>query len=774
MKKRYFLKTFSGVLLAFILFASGNLLAQNRSYLDFDGTDDYVKYFDDATLGLMDGATDYTIEAWIYPKTGVQEYDRVLQRYNSFAIIMYDGNNDGNVEDWYFEIFGSTNYYFNTEGDATLTLDTWNHIAVINNSTDGTLKLYVNGLDVTTSGGYSNRNMPSSSTSDNLFIGQKGNNTDYFKGYIDEVRLKNVAEDPTHLHFHAYDNEYQTDISTAALFHFDEGSGNAINTASGTSARNGSTTGSDSNDPVWRAWSYSNHLPLAHEWTGTTTDWATTGNWDGDVPAAANDVIIPTGLSNYPVIAIATDANCNNIYVESGATVTLESTSSGDASLIVAGTVSGSGSFDVKRHIGLTNSDALHGWHFISSPVTNQAISTEFVDIGASPISGDVDFYRWSEKENLWINIKNSSGSYNQGTAGTNFSNDASPAFEVDSGYLIAYSSDQTKTFSGTLNNSSASVSGLSKDNDGWHLLGNPFPCALYWNKTTADWNLSNVNSTAKIWDESSASYTDITAGGTYEIIPAMQGFLVQANAAGASLTIPLSDRTHSSTAWYKDAGTNNIILTVYDTEGHTAQASIVRIAEGSTAGFDTQYDSHFLAGYAPRFYSVVGQEKLSTNTIPDVSAMQTIPFDFIKNASDTYYIEAEGIDNLVPEQDVYLTDLKTNYTQKLNDNPVYHFTAQEGDVAQRFELHFSALGVNQINTLKSFNIYSCNNQIVVRANKPADAVINVYNITGQLITKAQMTGQTVKTMALNGFTGIAIVSVVSSKGTQNQKVIIR
>jgi hypothetical protein len=67
------------ILLAFS-FLSISLQAQNQSCLDFDGNNDYVKYNDDATLVRMDGATDYTIEAWIYPKSStVAEYDRVLQ-----------------------------------------------------------------------------------------------------------------------------------------------------------------------------------------------------------------------------------------------------------------------------------------------------------------------------------------------------------------------------------------------------------------------------------------------------------------------------------------------------------------------------------------------------------------------------------------------------------------------------------------------------------------------------------------------------------------------
>ena len=746
MKKRYFFKTVSGILLAFILFASGNLLAQNRNYLDFDGSNDYVKYTDDGTLGRMDGATDYTIEAWIYPISGrVAEYDRVLQRYYSFAISMWDGNNDGNVQDWYFYYYnGSSWASINTSGDATLTLDAWNHIAVVCNSVDNRIYLYVNGVDVTS--GSPTAETLNNHSNDNLYIGQKGNGASYFGGYIDEVRLKNVAEDPANLHYHAYDNQYASDVNTAALFHFNEGTGtNTVNEASSSNAelRNGAT---------WRAWNYVSlkHLPLAHEWTGaTTTDWATTGNWYGDVPAAANDVIIPSGLSNYPIIAEATDANCNNIYVESGATVTLESTSSGDASLIVAGTVGGSGSFNVQRYIAAytTNTD---GWHLISSPVDNMTISGSDFAPGAND-----DLYEWDNTTNTWLN-------YNNGTFGDS-------QFQTGKGYLVAYDSTATKSFTGTLNNADVSISSLSQDNYGWNLLGNPFSSALLWN--TANWNLSNVNGTAKIWNESSASYTDISAGG---VIPAMQGFMVQATAADASLTIPLSDRTHSSTAWYKDEEANKIKLTVYDTEGNTAQESIVKVAEGSTTGFDTQYDSHFLKGYAPQFYSVVGDEHYSTNTIPQLTALSTIPFDFIKNSSSSYYIKAEGINSITTGEQVYLTDFKTNQTQLLNDNPVYYFTAEDGDVAQRFELHFSALGIDNNKTVQQYNVYAVNSTIEINSDKPVNATVRVYNIAGQLLNTTQLTNQSNTSINMNSFAGVAVVSIVSDKAVYNKKIIIK
>jgi len=230
------------------------VMRKNSAYLSFDGTDDYVRYANDATLQRMDAATNYTIEAWIYPTNAVDETDRVLQRYYSFNIQMYDGDDNGTVNDWYFVVIDGSgnNHYFNTEGDATLTLNAWNHIAVINNSTSGTLKLYVNGEDVTATGGYANYSLRAAQASDNLFVGNSGGGAGYFDGSIDEVRIKNVAVAPADLHTTIGANAYMSDANTAALFHFDEGTGSVTtNYASLVTARLGSATIGDAAEPTW-------------------------------------------------------------------------------------------------------------------------------------------------------------------------------------------------------------------------------------------------------------------------------------------------------------------------------------------------------------------------------------------------------------------------------------------------------------------------------------------------------------------------------------------
>lgn len=74
-------------------------------------------------------------------------------------------------------------------------------------------------------------------------------------------------------------------------------------------------------------------------WTGAvSTDWHNELNWCGGVPTSATDVFIPTNVTNKPVISTAA-ANCRDIIIESGASVTIN----GDYSFTVNGTLSNSG-----------------------------------------------------------------------------------------------------------------------------------------------------------------------------------------------------------------------------------------------------------------------------------------------------------------------------------------------------------------------------------------------------------------------------------------------
>jgi len=504
-------------------------------------------------------------------------------------------------------------------------------------------------------------------------------------------------------------------------------------------------------------------------WDGSSgTDWNTAANWNtGSVPGSSDNIFIPD-VTNDPIL----DQNRTvaNLFIGSGGvldipynrdltvsgdltnqgTLTVSSGASGTASLLVSGSVTGSINFE--RYIsGYSGSS---DWHFLSSPVQTFSIAGSDFEPGAND-----DFYSWSESDNLWLNYK--AGNPTQ--------------IETGKGYLWAVQATGTKTFTGIPNNSDVTFSNLSStpssSYQGFHLLGNPFPCAVQWDISGGDWSLTNVNATAKVWSSSGGSYTDIAEDG---YIPATQGFMIYVSSGTNSITIPKADRAHSSTPWYKNEIMDRIKLTAFDPDGSMFQETVIQFNSNATNNFDMMYDSYFMSGYAPYFYSSTSYGALSTNGLPGINESLSIPLSFTKNASDNFYIEAEGVNNLSSSYHVYLTDLRDNFTQNLSLNPSYAFTSSDGDDSNRFLLHFGVVGINENEAMNGFNAFVTHNTLnIINPNNVKGEMI-ILNMTGQSIMGFNLNGSSYQSKNINLSSGIYIIKVNGDKGVYSNKVFVK
>jgi len=223
--------------------------------LHFNGDANRVRYDTDATLDILNGATDYTIEAWFYP-TDNQIHNRVIvKRWNQFAITMYQDANK-RVYFTHYANDGATRTYVNSIFNVVV-LNQWNHVAVINNSTDNTLKIFMNGVDVTAdSSGTATTHTaltldPAPGTGANFYVGYGGSGTTPF-AFVDKVRVKKTAEDIANLHTSDVTvPSYTTDADTAVLLNFDEGSGATTANEASSSMANLQCAGGCADLPDW-------------------------------------------------------------------------------------------------------------------------------------------------------------------------------------------------------------------------------------------------------------------------------------------------------------------------------------------------------------------------------------------------------------------------------------------------------------------------------------------------------------------------------------------
>ena len=526
----------------------------------------------------------------------------------------------------------------------------------------------------------------------------------------------------------------------------------------------------------YRYFSLLEYTPV-ESWTGAvSSNWATEGNWaSGIVPTSSTFVHIPD-VANDPIVneEPGTPAICGGMTIDAGAVLTIAAgkaltvsgtitNNAGTGGIVIQSDATGTGSLiqatpgvdgTMQRYIP-QRTDNLHGWHFLSSPVAAQAIQTEFVP--SPPGSGTQGFFSWDEPSDLWINTKDGIGNWAGG-----FESDFIPG----KGYLVNYAADVTKNFMGTLNVADVTMPGLTKSATiytGWHLLGNPFSSPLTWH---TGWTLSNIAAVAKIWNGSGASYSDINPG---DVIPATQGLMVQVTTAPGSVTIPAAARTHSTQAWYKSSGDPLIKLKANDLSRQTYQECVIRFDPNSTVGYDADYDSYFLPGYAPEFYAVENGEKLSTDVLPGMDWQTTIPLSFIPTEGSDYSIETVKLENMT--QPVFLVDLKGNTTQNLNENPVYSFTASAADDPARFLLAFRPLSTGK-QTGENTLIYS--HEGILYIIDPGESHVEVFNAIGQKMIVGETHNERSYRLKLDLSTGLYIVRLTSGQDIITGKIFVK
>jgi hypothetical protein len=495
---------------------------------------------------------------------------------------------------------------------------------------------------------------------------------------------------------------------------------------------------------------------------GISTNWSTAGNWSTNlVPTAGNNVNIPGGMSMWPHITSdpSSPSVCNALTIASGANLTIDA----GKALTVNGTLSnsaGTGGLIIESGGSLINSStginatvkrqiAGGEWHLISAPVTD----------AVSIIFDGKYLQKHTESTNAYTDITSTTEALTP-MKGFALWGDASGFSAVYSGPLNA----GAKSFSTTFLYAGSNPA----NNKGWNLVGNPYPSAIDWNAGSG-WTKTAVNNALYMHVNASswASYVGGTGtnGGTQYIAPG-QGFFVRASGAGL-LAMNDAVRVHHTTTFLKNSAeiVNNLVRIEVSGNNYRDEA-VVRILSDATAEFDSEYDADKLFGDvsdAAQIYTL-GSMPLSVNTIPEKNDVHV----GVKcGISGNYTIAATEINDI---DNVSLEDSKTGIFTDLTKY-TYSFVSDSGDYKQRFILHFNTLSVDE-KDYSFAGIYSYNNSVIIELNGNTHADVNIYNISGQLISSLHSAQGLQKIDLAN--TGNYIVKLISDKSIMVKKVWIK
>ncbi|MDO7886490.1 putative Ig domain-containing protein [Hymenobacter cheonanensis] len=408
----------------------------------------------------------------------------------------------------------------------------------------------------------------------------------------------------------------------------------------------------------------------------------------------------------------------NGNFAINGNPFTLESNANGTAMVVNNGSNALSGNVTVQRYISPDLNPNLGYRHFSSpissatvaslatgsfSPVVNPAYNTAAIPSQVRPFP-TVYGYDQSRLATATNNLP----LFDKGWFSP--ASTADP-LTVGQGYTVNLAANQTFSLTGPQNNGNVALNlarntGVTADDAGLALVGNPYPSPLDWSQVVA---ADRPGLDGVIYVFTSNDPTNPYAGtyGTYNngvgnissVLPLGQGFFVRVTPGqtGATLTFKNSHRptTYSNTAYRRTAAETRplVQLSLKGAGSSVSDDAFVYFESGATEGFDPQYDAVKLPNTngLNLSASVVGKQ-FSIDGRPEIGSVQRIiPLAVGVPTPGTYSLTSTQLLNLAATP-VYLRDVQLGTLTDLRLTPSYQFTVTNASalITGRFELVFS------------------------------------------------------------------------------------
>lgn len=294
---------------------------------------------------------------------------------------------------------------------------------------------------------------------------------------------------------------------------------------------------------------------------------------------------------------------------------------------------------------------------------------------------------------------------------------------------------------------------------DDWNLIGNPYPSAvdfdalatqnadiqgsayLWTNCAGLDSTGSHQGSGYSIYNLSGATAACAGAGPTAgRYIASGQAFMVEANANG-TVTFSNTQRATQNDRFINRPSRSGIWLDFQKADTSSFKQILIAFHPSATEDYDRLYDAHAMN---TTFYAWNGDQKYTIEGLPAWDGSEhRIPLGYTASSAGTYTISVNHTEGDLNDVHAYLLDRLTDRLYALAEGP-YRFNTAEGTFDDRFVLVLSP------RTLKDETIQTDALRIAadgkghytVSDARRNIALVEVYDITGKLITAQEVDGR--------------------------------
>jgi hypothetical protein len=233
---------------------------------------------------------------------------------------------------------------------------------------------------------------------------------------------------------------------------------------------------------------------------------------------------------------------------------------------------------------------------------------------------------------------------------------------------------------------------------DGYVMIGNPYPSPIDWSSTS--WTKTNVNNAIYIWNPALQQYASWVSGtatnGGSNLIASSQSFWIQANGANPALSCNENIKASSNTPFIRPASQPVFTTLKLNLKGNNYQdETILRFGNGAGNGYDDAFDARKLFSsnaQVPGLSTLDSTLKdMSVNSLPPVSNLTYVPLRTLVGISGSYNLSIDSSSSIPDGFCIVLEDLLTGTQTNLSSFSTYSFNIADTTKAPRFLIHVTA-----------------------------------------------------------------------------------
>jgi hypothetical protein len=270
--------------------------------------------------------------------------------------------------------------------------------------------------------------------------------------------------------------------------------------------------------------------------------------------------------------------------------------------------------------------------------------------------------------------------------------------------------------------------------NDGWNLVGNPYPSTIDWNAPTG-WTKTNVGASIYVPDNGSSSalqfatwngVTGTNGGSRY--IAMGQGFWVTANGMGTPF-LQANENVKAAgtqTIFFREEQPSNLLRMTL-VKGTDRDETVIHFRSDASDGFDSHADADKFPNATFNLSSSLSDgKKMAINSMAALNCTSTIPVNIDNASAGNYRLDFSSLESFPSPVTFTLTDKFLGTSHDIRSKGSYSFsvTSNPGSYGSgRFKISVTTPVPNADFTLQSNDVCDGSGALITIDNAQAGAL---------------------------------------------------